>query len=512
MFATKLNCMRQFAFNKISTNLNKNSINRKHEALDALACITEKLQVRTHYISTTKSVSSNIIDKSITSSSSCNALCRNYKEPSVLKMEKIEFVPIRYAGSYFQKSGKQSDMWKTMTSVSNQGKKRGRAKGLLKIKNLNLGQRLGWGRERIRFPGLTGSNKSVKSRAPHTKISVIGEVELERYQEEVKEAQQKVQGKKRRRKVTPLQRGWTGGNPRGKKFGAPVSLNPDLKFDNFESILVEYTNSMKMTSKFGRQRGVRMIMCTGNRNGTIGYTATQEAFGRGPYVFTRAMNRAGLRLFTVPRYEDRTVYHDFFSNFGQTRVMVLQKPQGYGVKAHRLIKSVCELVGIKDLAVKVEGRINYPHILKSFLLGLLRQRTHQELANEMKLHLVEFRPEIHNFPKVVASPEDGYVRTKEEIKPDEILDFQVISFDGNKPILKPKSRPFYEHLPSWQQRLKKIKPQEHHFQQRIDMLVEHGREQSQYTDIFPECKSNTDQANEWMDKKRAARKQNEADI
>ena len=106
MFATKLNCMRQFAFNKISTNLNKNSINRKHEALDALACITEKLQVRTHYISTTKSVSNNIIDKSIASSSSCNALCRNYKEPSVLKMEKIEFVPIRYAGSYFQKSGK----------------------------------------------------------------------------------------------------------------------------------------------------------------------------------------------------------------------------------------------------------------------------------------------------------------------------------------------------------------------------------------------------------------------
>ena len=46
-------------------------------------------------------------------------------------------------------------LWKSATGVSSQGRKRGRAKGLLKIKNLNRGQKLGVGKERIKFPGLT---------------------------------------------------------------------------------------------------------------------------------------------------------------------------------------------------------------------------------------------------------------------------------------------------------------------------------------------------------------------
>ena len=142
-------------------------------------------------------------------------------------------------------------------------------------------------------------------------------------------------------------------------------------------------------------------MVTGNKNGTAGFALIRSPTGRGPYTFQRAVNRAGLRLCHIPRYEDRTVYHDFFSNFGNTRLLVQQKPPGHGVKAQRVVKSICELIGIKDLHVEVEGATrNYIHICKAFFLGLLRQRTHQELANEKRLHLVEFREENDNFPKV----------------------------------------------------------------------------------------------------------------
>ena len=506
MFSTKLPCLRQFVNSKLCTNVNRCSLSKTYDFTNLSLHSAGKVQTR-NYSYSTSGTQSNAIIQSKAKLSEELKVGRNDLKASALfnwKKNEIVFVPIRFAGSYFQKSGKQSDMWKAMTSVSSQGRKRGRAKGLLKIKNINIGQKLGWGRAKVRFPGLSTSpsNRGGENQT----ISKIDEAEFNQYLDEVKQMRDKFSSGRRRTKQTPLERGWTGGSPKGKKFGAPISTNPELEFDNFESILVQYQMAMKMTGKFGRVRGIRLMMVTGNKNGTVGYTVTQEAFGRGMHVYQKAANRAGLRLFTVPRYENRTVYHDFFSNFGQTRVMVLQKPQGYGVKAHRVITSVCELVGIKDLAVKVEGRINYGHILKAFLLGLLRQRTHQELANEMRLHLVEFREETHNFPKVVASPEDGYIRTKEEIKPDEILDFQVISFDGNKPLLKPKPRPFYERLPSWQQRLKKVKPQEHHFQHRVDMLVEHGREQSQYTDIFPECKSVSDQTKEWEAKKRAAKR------
>ena len=56
-----------------------------------------------------------------------------------------------------------------MTSVTNQGRMRGRAKGMMRIKNLNRGQRLGFGQERVLFPGLS-KDVADKERRP-TQIS-----------------------------------------------------------------------------------------------------------------------------------------------------------------------------------------------------------------------------------------------------------------------------------------------------------------------------------------------------
>ena len=58
-------------------------------------------------------------------------------------------------------------LWKSMGGVSAQGKKRGRAKNTMKKKNLNVGQRIGWGKLKYNWPGLTsavveGSGKETK--------------------------------------------------------------------------------------------------------------------------------------------------------------------------------------------------------------------------------------------------------------------------------------------------------------------------------------------------------------
>ena len=45
----------------------------------------------------------------------------------------------------------------------------------------------------------------------------------------------------------------------------------------------------------------------------------------------KAVNKAGLRLMYVERYEDRTVYHDFFTQYGKTKIIVRQQPPGFGV-------------------------------------------------------------------------------------------------------------------------------------------------------------------------------------
>jgi ribosomal protein S5 len=68
-----------------------------------------------------------------------------------------------------------------------------------------------------------------------------------------------------------------------------------------------------------------------------------------------------------------SVYHDFFCQFGKTKIFVTKKPEGYGLVCHRAIKTSCEVIGIKDLYAKVEGPTNLQHIVKAFLIGLLQQ-------------------------------------------------------------------------------------------------------------------------------------------
>jgi hypothetical protein len=61
-------------------------------------------------------------------------------------------LPHRHSGTFFNHRPAQ-ELWKCVTTVSNQGRQRGRAKGLVKIKNLHRGQKLGFGPARISFPG-----------------------------------------------------------------------------------------------------------------------------------------------------------------------------------------------------------------------------------------------------------------------------------------------------------------------------------------------------------------------
>jgi len=390
----------------------------------------------------------------------------------------------RQAHSFFD-SKSAKELWKSVTSVSNQGRMRGRAKGMLRIKDLHRGQKLGMGKNRMRFPGLTTGIRP-QDGASSMKIEQVPKEDYEQYLEDVSKTQASMtSAKKGQRYQTPLERGWTSASPQGKKYGPPESSDPDSTTDDFQSILLETRRLCAMTGNFGRVMKTRMCMVTGNGNGLLGMAVLTVPFGSGMGGYRRCVNRAGRRVVFIDRYENRTVYHDFFSQYGASRLFVQQKAPGYGIKADRMIKAACELVGIKDIRVIVEGRrSNKLNILKAFIIGLLRQRTHQELANEKKLHLVEMRAEMGNYPLVVASPEDGVVRTEEEIGKDEILDFEAVGFDGHYARIEAIWQ-----LPEKSARRKlQMAPYNHQAAQRHRLLLEEGEIKSFLTDKFPECK------------------------
>ena len=235
-----------------------------------------------------------------------------------------------------------------------------------------------------------------------------------------------------------------------------------------------------------------ILMVTGNGAGAVGYTLSPGKYGQNVQSFRRATNKAGLRLVNVERYEDRTVYHDFFTQYGKTRIFVKQQPPGTGVVAHRVIRAICQMAGIKDLYAVVEGsKKNVQHITKAFFLGLLRQKTHQVLADEKQLHLVEMRAETDFFPRVVASPSEGQVRTKAEIGHNEILDYEMICFEGNLPQWRESRKNPWLGTPAWDKHLRTKWAYESHPQVRQRMRVERGDQvgavRSHLAAKYPEC-------------------------
>jgi small subunit ribosomal protein S5 len=167
-------------------------------------------------------------------------------------------------------------------------------------------------------------------------------------------------------------------------------------------------------------------------------------------------------------------------------------PNRHGVVAHRVIKAACEVIGIKDLEAVVEGSFNTNALVKAFFLGLLRQKTHQILADEKRLHLLELRQENDFFPRIAASPSADTVRTKSEILPNEVLDFELVSFDGHVPHIKPEYKKIQGDIrktPGWEVGVGKRAPMNHLYEQKIQMLADYGRLQSHLTDLYPECKA-----------------------
>ncbi|XP_066598037.1 small ribosomal subunit protein uS5m [Prorops nasuta] len=368
-------------------------------------------------------------------------------------------------------------LWKSVLSVSNAGRRRGRAQAIAKslsLKNLNRGQVIGVGKINMQFPGLNapiirGKELTTLQKLPEDKNR---EERILKYRESVKP--------RRRAKLGPLERGWSGGKIGGTKIGPP-DPTPEGSFEGFESWILEYRLVSTMTRNFGRKASPRALVITGNGNGLAGF-AVRKASTRN--CIKIAKNAAAKKLMYIERYNEHTVLHDFYERFGNTKVFVSKKHQGYGLKCHRVINACCQAIGIKDIHAKVEGSCNTLNIVKAFFIGLLQQKSYQHLADQKQLHVVEIRDDIP-VPTVLASP--AKVRIESEVAINENLDVKHFLFDGKVVAQRKKLPPFYTKLPSWENRLKKLHYMKDKDSVRMRLLAEYGSLSSHLTAKYPEA-------------------------
>lgn len=404
-------------------------------------------------------------------------------------------IPLTYAVRYtnfFNKHSAES-LWKGVTSVSNAGRKRGRGRGAGKkfTKNLNKGQVIGAGQANMVWPGLTTPVLRGRELVQQEKLPE----DPDRMAKIIKIREESM-GRKSFR-IHPLDRGWSGAKLPGRSVGPPDPRGEET-FEGFDSKCLESKAVFNMKGNMGRKRRMSIFVVTGNGNGLAG-------FGLGKAIETKAAlknakNRAGQRLLYIDMYNNHTVYHDFFTQFGKTKIFVSKQPEGYGLRCHRAIKTCCEVIGIKDLYAKIEGSTNLQHIVKAFFIGLLQQKTHAQIAEDKKLHLVEIRKETGEYPEVVATP--SVVRKPEEIERDEVLDFKQYVMNNRVVLKRKKYPPFYTKHKSWEIRLRRQEYLRNQDKVKIRLLANYGELRSFLTDKHPEArpyKHNTNPGNQEAD-------------
>ncbi|CAG9860384.1 unnamed protein product [Phyllotreta striolata] len=379
--------------------------------------------------------------------------------------------------NFFSKPTAQH-LWKGITSVSNAGKKRGRGKNVSKskIKDLNRGQVIGLGKANIIWPGL--SAPIIRGKELVQQQQLPEDPEREKKLSQLRDQM----GIVKRQKLSPIERGWSGHKMPGRSIGSPDPIGEDT-FEGFDTKVLELKTVFNMKGNLGRKRRQSALVVTGNGNGLAGFALAKGSDAR--IALRKAKNRSAQKLMHVKLFRNHTVCHDFFTQFDTTKIFVYQKPEGYGLICHRAIKTICEVIGIKNMYAKVEGSTNVNKILKAFFLGLLKQKTPEEIAEEKKLHLVELCKENNYFPNVIASPKE--CRKPEEIPKDEVMDYKQYCFDGRVVLHKKKMPPFYSTYKSYQIYLKKQEKLKNQFKVKTNLIAEYGEIRSFMADKYPEC-------------------------
>uniref|UniRef100_A0A1B6KYM6 Small ribosomal subunit protein uS5m n=1 Tax=Graphocephala atropunctata TaxID=36148 RepID=A0A1B6KYM6_9HEMI len=375
--------------------------------------------------------------------------------------------------SFFNKLPAEN-IWKGVTSVSNAGRKRGRASGGRKkiSKNLNRGQIIGIGKANILWPGLNAPVIRGKELVQRQKLPEDPEREakLIKIRSEM--------GVFRPLKLSPIERGWSGAKMPGRSVGPPDPVGED-NFEGFDTRVIEYKSVFNMTGNLGRKRQISAFVVAGNGQGMAGFALGKAIEGR--VAMTTAKNRAGQKLIFIERFNNHTVMHDFFTQFGKTKIFVKKMHEGYGLVCHRAIKTVCQVIGIKDLHAKVEGPTNVQHIVKAFFLGLLQQKTHEQLAEETGLHLVEFRKENQDYPVVMASPQT----CRENLR--DTPDFLQYVMNNRVVLERKKWPPFFAEYRGYKRYLWLCEKRRTHHKSRLQMMAEYGEVRSFLGEKHPEC-------------------------
>jgi small subunit ribosomal protein S5 len=129
--------------------------------------------------------------------------------------------------------------------------------------------------------------------------------------------------------------------------------------------------------KGGRRFSFAALVVVGDENGRVGY-----GYGKGtevPIAVEKATKQANRKLKRVSMH-DTTIPHQVEGRFGASKVLLMPAAPGTGIIAGATVRSVVELVGIKDILSKSRGSSNPVNLVKATFDALSKLRTREDVA------------------------------------------------------------------------------------------------------------------------------------
>jgi small subunit ribosomal protein S5 len=129
--------------------------------------------------------------------------------------------------------------------------------------------------------------------------------------------------------------------------------------------------------KGGRRFGFSALVAVGDGNGRVGI-----ALGKGREVsaaISKGLKRARKNMFQVPLYKT-TIPFTVQAKHGASKVLIRSAAKGTGLIAGGAVRSVMEVLGVKDVLAKSLGSGNPQNVVKATVKALQMLKAAKELA------------------------------------------------------------------------------------------------------------------------------------
>lgn len=142
-----------------------------------------------------------------------------------------------------------------------------------------------------------------------------------------------------------------------------------------ESRTIGHFRSAKVV-KGGKNFSWEALVCTGDRNGTIGlgYGKAKEVAA----AVDKATKDARKQMVSVSLLKG-SIPHEVMGRYGPSRIKLVPARPGTGIKAGRYVRPLLELVGVRDVLTKAYGSTNKKNLSKATLAALLSLRNREEI-------------------------------------------------------------------------------------------------------------------------------------